>query len=64
MAATEKIRVRWAGQIREVIVLKRFKNGKIRVQVTRAQNFGGRPGSLGRPENVTIEPWQVVKDES
>jgi len=63
-APVEYLTVRWAGSVHRVKVLRRFKNGKIRVEVYRAQNLYGRPGSVGRPVNVTIEPWQVLPDEA
>lgn len=62
--AVEKITVLWAGARREVTVVKRFKNGKVKVQVSRARNFG-RPGAVPKgAEVVTVEPWQIVPEEA
>lgn len=63
MSTTETITVLWAGQRRRATVIKRFKNGKVKVQVTRARNFG-RPGSVPTgAEVVTVEPWQIITGE-
>jgi hypothetical protein len=56
----EQIKVLWAGKVREAYVVKRFKNGKVQVQITRGRWLGGRPGSSVPGERVTVEAWQVV----
>ena len=38
----ERITVRWAGGTHDVAVLKRFKNGKIKVRVQAGRWLGGR----------------------
>jgi hypothetical protein len=59
---TEQITVRWAGEVRRARVVKRFKNGKIRVEALRGRWTGGRPGSSTEGIRVTVEPWQVVPE--
>jgi hypothetical protein len=54
------VTVLWAGERRQARIIKRFKNGKVRVQIHRTRWVGGRPGSLGGEVAVTVEPWQIV----
>ena len=59
----EYVTVLWAGERRRAKVLRRYKNGKVRVQVLRARWTGGRPGSSSSEVAVTVEPWQIVAEE-
>lgn len=61
--AEERITVRWAGQVCSAHVLKRFKNGKVRVEISAGRWVGGKPGSSSRPTRVTVEAWQIVTVE-
>lgn len=58
----ERIRVRWAGRVVTVDVVRRFKNGRIRVEhYPNGTGYkGGRFGTPTKPERMTVEPWQVV----
>ena len=59
----ERINVRWAGEVHPARVLRRYKNGRIRVEVqTNVGTLGGRPGTV-RTETMTIEPWQEIHEE-
>lgn len=58
----ETITIRWAGTTARVGVLKRYKNGRIRVEML-TNGWAGRPGTVYR-ETMTIEPWQEITEES
>jgi hypothetical protein len=57
----DTITVRWAGETVRAGVVKRFKNGKIKVRVRGGRWVGGRAGSSSNDTIVTIEPWQEIK---
>lgn len=65
MTDAERIRIRWAGTIVTATVLRRFANGRIRVEVQTSTGWtpGHRYGHTAKPERFTIDPWQVVTDE-
>lgn len=56
--ADEYITIRWAGDEHRVRVLRRYKNGKIRVERILPWQ-GGRPGTINIA-TMSVEPWQVV----
>lgn len=63
----ERITIRWAGKTEVVDVVKRFKNGRIKVEVPDrgdAWEPGHRYGWVRPTEYMTVEPWQVVEEES
>lgn len=57
----EHIDIRWAGTVVRVRVLRRYKNGRIRVEML-TNGWVGRPGTVHR-ETMTVEPWQEVKQK-
>lgn len=48
----QKVKVRWGGAVHAATVLRRFKNGWVRVHIT------DLPGGA----KVSVEPWQIVKE--
>lgn len=60
----EMIRVRWAGEVVDATVLRRYKNGRILVEFTPAPSVAGyargRRGSPAKVERMVIEGWQEV----
>ena len=57
----ETVKVLWAGGVVTARVLRRFKNGKVRVSIQRA-GVPGRTAYAATVEDVfTAEPWQIVK---
>jgi len=65
MTGDEYVQVRWADKVVTARVLRRFKNGKVRVEFTPFPNTGGyvrgRPGTPAKVESMTVEAWQIVE---